>query len=570
MRNFLIFVLVPIVVIYFSAIGVIKKEITTSSENQVKLAQQNFIDSIDDAIINDEIKLGQLLFSDNDTVLQYASTYFAKKDQAQKYDAQMHIETLTNYVISPFPNFEGLSFHATDNSKLVYKNPLETMIDVHTLDCWHLCEQAINQSFASIFYHEQLTKRIPVAICLKTDPTQYPLLNKICYFVLLPLPEIVRDYEKNETLGTMYVLNGQKNTIYCTNEQSKQFPYTIDFTKPRGSFRTKENQKLLYFITQSQTVDITIVNIVDYNTLLRPYKNLLQIIIPIVVILLFFAFIYLISLYKNVIKPINNLVEGMDNMEKGDWITPVEGSGYLELRELTSSFNSLKIGAKKARDTEKSNLNKLHKLEIKALQSQINPHFMVNCLESIKFMAHLANYETMEKMAQSMIIIVSASFRKNAGDYTLKQELDVLESFIYIARIRNNGDFEVQYEIENGLENMSVPRLFLQPFIDNAIKYGNTEERQLIIHVAIHLVCNKTMLHVEIRDNGCGMTQNKIDQILHHDPLENGNSIGIVNMKNRLKLRYKEHALFQIHSEINKGTSLILEFPATTKEETYV
>ena len=118
---------------------------------------------------------------------------------------------------------------------------------------------------------------------------------------------------------------------------------------------------------------------------------------------------------------------------------------------------------------------KKHEAEIRDLQSQITPHFLVNSLNSIRFIAQVSRYEAIAKMAEALIKILSCSFRSNAGFYTFQEEMEVLDGFIYLMQIRYSDGFELEYHVEDSCMDCLIPRLILQPIVENSIVHGFSE-----------------------------------------------------------------------------------------------
>jgi two-component system sensor histidine kinase YesM len=564
-RNFLLLVLLPILIVGFIAMFVVRDQIKLSSANQIEIAQANFISVLDNSINRSELQLSQLLFANEETLLIQSDKYFRTKDNiSEQYEIRKNLQTIIDFVLKPFSNLEGINIHSKDDEIFWFGSDFEKSLDYKSMVSWKKSDEILNRTYADVYKSDERDDQLFVTICIKLDDEKYASINKVCYYVLLPVPEIVKDYGRNDSLGSLYLFDGKENLILSRGKKiDGNIIDKIDLSKSSGVF-TENNKQLLYFTNKSSTVALTAVSVVDLSVLLSPYSRLIKIILSVIIVILILLSFYLFSFYKNLIKPINALVDGMKDMEEGDWITPVKESGYVELKQLTASFNSLKVGAKKSRDYEKENLNKLHELEILALQTQVNPHFIVNCMESIKFMAQLSHYETMEKLAESLIKIVSASFRKANGDYTLKEELEVLDSFVFITKLKNIEEFKINYDVQEDLENVLVPRLFLQPFVDNAIQHGYSDEEQFVINIKISLASSKRLC-VQIEDTGVGMSEQQIQEILNRDPLSNGLSIGICNIKERLNLRYDGDFTFNIKSKINKGSSIYIEFPALFK-----
>ena len=201
------------------------------------------------------------------------------------------------------------------------------------------------------------------------------------------------------------------------------------------------------------------------------------------------------------------------------------------------SFNRMTRRLKQLIQENEEEQQKKHEAEIRALQSQINPHFLVNSLNSIRFIAQVSRYEAIARMAEALIKILSCSFRSNVGFYTLNEELEVLDGFIYLMKIRYSDGFEIEYEIGENCGACMVPRLILQPIVENSIVHGfsGLEEELGLITVKARL--EDTYLYVTVRDNGKGMTEKEIRRLLSNESAGNEHRSDQCQHTPRFKLR---------------------------------
>lgn len=196
----------------------------------------------------------------------------------------------------------------------------------------------------------------------------------------------------------------------------------------------------------------------------------------------------------------------------------------------------------------------LNKAEIKALQAQIQPHFLFNALNTIVSFCRTDAIKARDLLMQ-LSYYLRNSF-KTTGEYiSLAQELKHIESYLSIEQARFSERLEVEYDIDPKIECV-VPPLILQPIVENALKHGlmSTKKGGKLEIIAYK---NEADVYVQIKDNGIGMTPEKITAILEGTDLTAG--IGIQNVNNRLKSIYG--TTLQIESHVNQGTSIQLIFP---------
>ncbi|MEG0369481.1 MAG: sensor histidine kinase, partial [Hungatella sp.] len=305
------------------------------------------------------------------------------------------------------------------------------------------------------------------------------------------------------------------------------------------------------------------VSVVASETLIRQFNQTAWMIIAVTLVL--FVLFYFFSSYflKNIIEPIHNTVEGMRRVEDGDLAVHIEPAGQAELRTMIHSFNHMTKHLGQLLQDNREQEQKKHEAELRALQSQINPHFLVNSLSSIRFIAQVSKFDSIAKMAEALMKILSCSFRSNAGFYRLREELEVLDSFLYLMKIRYSDGFEVHYEVEESCMDCLIPRLILQPIVENSIVHGFSELVDEIGQIHLSAEEEAGFLYIRIRDNGKGMSEEEIESLLSgegHDG-EDHTSIGITNVNTRLVLNYGPDCELGIESCKGEYTMTTVRLP---------
>ncbi len=256
--------------------------------------------------------------------------------------------------------------------------------------------------------------------------------------------------------------------------------------------------------------------------------------------------------------------------------THIEPAGQAEIRQMIHSFNRTVRQLKTSVEEREKAQEKKLEAQVRALQSQINPHFLVNSLTSIRFMAQVSKFDGIRRMAEALIQILTCSFRSNSSFYTVREELGVLDSYLYLMKIRYSDGFEVSYQVDPACLDRMMPRLVLQPVVENSIVHGFADMGegigQLIIRVSMEeerFCLEEERLCLEVEDNGAGMGPEKIAQILKgkvRRPDDNY-SIGIENVFSRLSLHFKEAFQMEMESEPGVYTKTRILIPAEKKQE---
>lgn len=168
--------------------------------------------------------------------------------------------------------------------------------------------------------------------------------------------------------------------------------------------------------------------------------------------------------------------------------------------------------------------------------------------------------------------ILSCSFRSSSGFYTFGEELEVLDGFIYLMQIRYSNGFEVVYEVDEACREYLVPRLILQPVVENSIVHGFSEMMDDMGCIRLKASVVGESLEIVVEDNGKGMEEVKIQRILRQEEenssMEDGRrSIGISNVNSRLILNFGPEAGLRMESVVGKYTRTMIRIPAMRRPE---
>lgn len=316
---------------------------------------------------------------------------------------------------------------------------------------------------------------------------------------------------------------------------------------------TIDNQRQLVVYSASSENDWIYVNITPESTILMGLQDIQLIIIFIIMLYAVFIVLMAAVLTRYVIKPIESLSTAINKVASGQLETSVATSGDDEISLLSNNFNDMvqKIATLmeevKLEETAKNNA------KVTALSLQISPHFIYNTLNSIKWIAAINKQENIELMLQAMIAFLRGVSQNN--DFiTLRQELNLIDNYLYIQKIRYMN-FDVRFAIDPVTLDCEIGKLLLQPVVENAILHGIGNESNGVIWVSSKR--NKDFLILTIQDNGRGFDVNILEQTKDGRP----HHIGLNNVKERIALEYGEGYNITINSEIEKGTTVIIRLP---------
>ena len=398
----------------------------------------------------------------------------------------------------------------------------------------------------------------------------------ITLFYRSSIGDLIREQERNAALGKTILVDENGEEVYCgyCEEEDLWYPRQINWDESAQDGVYSMNvsageggamQNYTYVTSTLSSVGWRLVTFVPTSALTGEFRRVVLILM--FVILGLFVLFYCFSRYflRNILAPVQTVVSGMEQVQEGDLMTHLEPAGQSEIRRMIHSFNQM-VRTLRSTITEKERAQEMkHNAEIRALQSQINPHFLVNTLNSIRFMAQVSKFDGLRKMAEALIRIVSCSFRSNISFYSLKEELEVLDSYVYLMKIRYSDGFEVEYQIDPQCLECLVPRLILQPLVENSIVHGFTGDE--VGHLQVSASKENAGLALRIWDDGRGMTEEQIAQALDGKTrTDNDNtSIGLENVIARLKLNFGETCSVEFDSVPDAYTEITLRLPWQTE-----
>ena len=203
------------------------------------------------------------------------------------------------------------------------------------------------------------------------------------------------------------------------------------------------------------------------------------------------------------------------------------------------------------------------------LISQVDPHFIYNTMNTITYLAQKNRVNDVIVVNKAMIEILKDRLRIEVSEVfdSLKQEINVVKQYLMIQEYRYEGIFKVKYEIEEKCMQCYIAKNMIQPLIENALSHGllqNKDENGEPLGgcICINIFKDQQFIHINITDNGVGMTEEEVAEISR--PMkhwERGGHIGIRNIRERMKYIYYENAKMEIHSKKDFGTTVSLILP---------
>jgi len=284
---------------------------------------------------------------------------------------------------------------------------------------------------------------------------------------------------------------------------------------------------------------------------------------------------------RKIMRPMRNLMEAMGKVEKGQLDIALDDSDTNEFGRLSGGFNRMSGGIRQLIEQNREAEKEKTKAEIQMLQAQINPHFLFNTLNTIKWMSVVGRSDNITKSITALSNLLRPIFKSTAPLCALKEELAYAENFVTILNYRYGEGIEIRFEVAEGASDCAVPRFFLQPLLENAVLHG-FEKTGYTGTIRIEAERREADLLVRVADDGQGMTDEKLEDLRRWmaddkpgaeatDASDASGSsafgIGLKNVHRRIRLNFPESPGLAISRPASGGTIVGISIPIATPED---
>ncbi|RIX51274.1 sensor histidine kinase [Paenibacillus nanensis] len=381
--------------------------------------------------------------------------------------------------------------------------------------------------------------------------------------------EFKRFYESFTSLGNDVAVMSGTGMILSSNrsewigQPSEQLlNYAKEIEKKGLPYMDAEMMDKSHVIlsTYLQSLDLYVVNVIDKEAAIGQLTDTDAIVLTVMIIVAA-ALIIVFLISRRLTKSLTRLVKQISTISKYEFDHEVTVGGSYETRQLAQAFNSmlaeLQVYVRELLETQKGQRN----AELEALQQQINPHFLYNTLASVKFMVQQGSKEKAAETINALISLLQNAIGNVSATITLSQELINLKNYVFINHVRYGERIKMNYFVSPDCMGYHVPKLIIQPFIENAFFHGFNQKSEGNIYFMASkdgdsLVC-------EVADNGDGFDMGGVDGL----PLPQTSrrqlfaGIGVKNVHDRIKLLYGEQYGVTIASEPGEGTRVKIRLP---------
>ncbi|WP_036612708.1 sensor histidine kinase [Oribacterium sp. P6A1] len=324
----------------------------------------------------------------------------------------------------------------------------------------------------------------------------------------------------------------------------------------------------------------------NYEVLYEYLKNLECFILAILVIMSLVLLMIVYIIVDSITRPLTELAEKAMEVEGGNIDIDIPKAKYQdEVGVLSGAFAQMLAGIR--RDIAEIRLHAQRELEMKEkelvtetllkdaqlkyYQAQISPHFLFNTLNAGQQLAMMEDAERTYSFLENTASFFRGQLRGNGAVSTIDKEIELIDHYMYIMNVRYSGEFLIKKEINESINDVSFPGMVLQPLVENAIHYAFTdwsEDKEKEIKIHTYQTGNHAV--IEVADNGVGMSEEKIKDVLtgpvtpakvSYRSGETANGVGLRNVRERLRLYYNSDKVFNIEKGASGGTRVIITVP---------
>ncbi|MBT2724642.1 sensor histidine kinase [Bacillus sp. ISL-46] len=525
-------------------------------------------------------RLPELIYSSSDVMSVLRDSSF--KNQSQLHQDQFIVESfLTNTYLDNSSEILGAYLLSKNRSFVSTRIPYEGF-NLQNLTLPYGEEHALGEK-VELMLPKQTSLNFegnpPYILLMKqiTDFDNRKSLGTLFLAVKLSFIEnVLADLEKEKNT-TMWVMDENGQVIFHTDSSKigSVFSELNDYPLINGSFQTGIGKdKTLISVNKSARHKWILVHSIPLK-----YLTIGTDIVRKVTIFAFFALVIITAVLSvflawSVTKPIKKLGSIMQEVEQGNLSVSIPIQSKDEVGVLAQSFDSM---LKEIRELIQKNYSieiRQKNAELYALQSQINPHFMYNTLQTISMAVEDGESETVVEMVTLLGRMLRYSLSNKERLVQIAQEMDHIEDFLKIQKFRfeDRITFEIQTELDSGA--YFTPKFILQPLVENSIKYGLEKRKGLSIKIIVEEIINehgtKDILFT-VGDNGPGISEEKLAELnrkLQSDPMGKRDSgFGILNVHARVMMMFGNQYELIVKSSIEKGTEITIQIPAILKDD---
>jgi len=561
LRSKLTFIYIVCVCIPIIATNIVFYNVTTNNIKKQKTvdAQQAIIQLKNElGIVIDDAASIAYLYSIDKSLENHLETDYASYDQ--------YIESLAsikNIFIRSDKEYKTISSAniMTDNPTILASGNIINLDPLIRETDWYKSMEGTNNSYPNLY-----VTPTSISVIQQISDKRY---RKYEHIIKIDLNmEYVNQLLSLSTFeGEIYFLNPDKEVRYSNNSEVQQSDQSI----MKGSI-IKPHQAITFeqaYQNNRYLGGWSLYGVLDEEKMLSEVRKSGQFIVWLAAINFVIPTIIILMMSRSIHTRIKHILKHMKKV-KGKNFEPVPYYQERdEIGELSVEFNRMierienLINDVYLADIQKKELEiRQRQAQLHALHSQINPHFLFNALETIRMRSLMKGEQETAKTIQNMAKIFRKSISWKRSFVTIREEIELIESFLEIQKYRFANKLQYQITVEEALKEMLIPKMTFLPFVENASIHG-IENNPGIGLITIQIAREHQQIVFVITDNGMGMSAEKVEELQNYFSEDDtmGESVGMKNVYTRLKICYGDEFTYTIDSEVGHGTRIILRLP---------
>lgn len=532
--------------IYRTAADYNQKLVDIIKQN-ITLRLQEFVNLSDELILNTTVRNALESYEDMNSTQKYWTVQNIYSEVRSKYTRIADICDIRIVTVNNLPIY---------STGFLYLNSEQDLLNY----------QRISQSKEPLLWYTTQYDDMPY-IVLSRKITNLSTRDVLGYIIIHINADVLDElYSRFNLDNSAYIVlldsfgSTLPGTGTLTAEQEKTFSDILTLEKTDDIQQYEGSSEDFIYYSAMEELGLTLVTSIPNRVLTAPIQNMFGAILLFLLVCILLSIIVSRYIWKSITGPLTKLVAYIKDTSELKFDTDFSDNSRDELGFMAQSYNNIvKIMKNMVTQIEQEQEDK-RKAEIRLLQAQINPHFLFNTLDSLRFTAMMSRANTVSEGLSSLSHILRNSIIDDNSYITVSDEIRCIEDYIVIQKIRYGEFIELHKQIEPGTDDCLIMKFLLQPIVENSIIHGMQKKETL--DITIQTERKDDQIEIIISDNGSGFDMDeKIDKETNIIKSSKMSGIGLENVKQRLELEFRTEQSFTIHSEKGVGTTVTIRYP---------
>lgn len=377
----------------------------------------------------------------------------------------------------------------------------------------------------------------------------------------------------NNNLNKIYLVSEEKKVVSSTTNNLigsilPEYASNIIDDAEGGKIVKTEQGKKLIMVKMLQSTNWRLVEEIEYDNLLKSALAMQKFFIFIIFVVIAFLSVIILVAVLALTNSVRNIIEVINQIKEGNMEARTRNILFSEFSFIGYNINEMAKRIARLIENIITEQKQKSDMELKMLQAQITPHFLYNTLYSISCMARNRNNNDIAVNLDALITLLKTAVSVKTDMLTIKEELKMVECYIALEKTRSNNKFGFNYTITSDLNDWKIPKMVLQPIVENCIMHGFVGEKDNY-EIEISIEGSGDDILIKVFDNGEGMDMNEVESIIRTGQQVKRNKfsgIGIENVDQKIKLYFGERYGLTIVSEKGEGTLISVLIPKVLNE----